>query len=203
MTYKIVNLQNWARQYVLDPYAQSRGANCAVPTAGGNANNYDEVYPGLFLGDRKAATDKECLKDLGITLVINCAQGQRSTFVNTDAKFYKDIGVKFYGIKATDTESFDLSKYFRPCANIIHATLEKGGRVLVHCVSGVSRSAAIVVAFLMLKRRMSFKEAIKTVREKRCICPNDGFMTQLCVLHHELHGVQELPSRHSHKCVIL
>lgn len=77
------------------------------------------------------------------------------------------------------------------------------GRVLVHCVSGVSRSAAIVIAFLMLKRRMSFKEAIKSVREKRCICPNDGFMTQLCVLHHELHGVQELPSRHGHKCVIL
>ena len=82
-----------------------------------------------YLKFRKAATDKDCLKELGITLVINCAQGQRSTFVNTDAKYYKDIGIKFYGIKATDTESFDLSKYFRPSANLIHATLEKGGKL--------------------------------------------------------------------------
>lgn len=203
MTYKIVNLQNWAKQYVLDPHSQNRGSKCAVPTAGGNENNYNEVYPGLFLGDRKIAMDKNSLKELGITHVINCAQGQRSIFVNTDAKYYKDMGIKFYGIKASDTESFDISKFFRPTANIIQQALEKGGKVLVHCVSGVSRSATIIIAFLMLKRRMAFREAIKSVREKRCICPNDGFMTQLCVLHHELFGVQELPNRRSHKCIIL
>lgn len=200
MTYKIVNLQNWARQYVLDPNSQGSSGD---PSATSTINSYDEVYPGIFLGDRRAAMDKENLKVLGITHVINCSQGQRSIFVNTDAKFYKDMGIKFYGIKATDTESFDISKYFRPTANIIHQALEKGGKLLVHCVSGVSRSATIVIAYLMLKRRMTFKEAIKTVREKRRICPNDGFMTQLCVLHHELFGVQELPIRRSQKCAIL
>lgn len=71
--------------------------------------------------------DKENLKQCGFTHIINCAQGQRSISVNTDAKFYKDLGIKFYGIKATDTESFDISKYFRPTANIIHQALEKGG----------------------------------------------------------------------------
>jgi hypothetical protein len=76
---------------------------------------------------RRAAMDKENLKQCGFTHIINCAQGQRSISVNTDAKFYKDLGIKFYGIKATDTESFDISKYFRPTANIIHQALEKGG----------------------------------------------------------------------------
>ena len=70
-------------------------------------------------------------------------------------------------------------------------------------MSGVSRSAAIVIAFLMLKRRMTFREAIKTVRQKRLICPNDGFMTQLCVLHHELFGVPDIPIRRNNKCNIL
>jgi hypothetical protein len=52
MTYKIVNLQKWARQYVLDPNSQNRGSNSRAPSTGGHINPYDEVFPGIYLGDR-------------------------------------------------------------------------------------------------------------------------------------------------------
>jgi hypothetical protein len=52
MTYKIVNLQKWARQYVLDPNSQNRGNNSRAPSTGGHINPYDEVFPGIYLGDR-------------------------------------------------------------------------------------------------------------------------------------------------------
>ena len=50
----------------------------------------------------------------------------------------------------------------------------------------MSRSASIVLAFLMLKRSLDVVEAVKTVREKREIFPNDGFLRQLCELDQTL-----------------
>ena len=38
------------------------------------------------------------------------------------------------------------------------------GKVLVHCVQGMSRSAALVIAYLMLKQGMPVTKALSTVR---------------------------------------
>lgn len=56
------------------------------------------------------------------------------------------------------------------------------GKVLVHCLQGLSRSATLVLAFLMIKKGMTVTEAVETVRSKRRIYPNDGFLQQLCDL---------------------
>ena len=52
---------------------------------------------------------------------------------------------------------------------------------------GVSRSATLVVAFLMLKQRMNVIDAVSTIKAKRDIFPNDGFLKQLCILNKEIH----------------
>lgn len=52
--------------------------------------------------------------------------------------------------------------------------------VLVHCHAGVSRSATIVIAYLMAKYNMFANEAIDFLKSKReCIQPNDRFMQNL------------------------
>lgn len=54
------------------------------------------------------------------------------------------------------------------------------GVVLVHCNAGVSRSASVVIGFLMSQEKMSFDEAFSTVKTARpSIQPNPGFMNQL------------------------
>ncbi|KAI5782796.1 protein-tyrosine phosphatase-like protein [Pyronema domesticum] len=54
------------------------------------------------------------------------------------------------------------------------------GRVLVHCVEGVSRSPSIVLAYLMSERGMSYKQALRVVKLRRgVVCPNLGFERQL------------------------
>lgn len=65
------------------------------------------------------------------------------------------------------------------------------GKLYVHCKSGVSRSATTVLAYLILKKNMSLMEAVKTVREKREILPNDGFLKELVALNTEVHGKSE------------
>ena len=51
---------------------------------------------------------------------------------------------------------------------------------------GVSRSATVVLAYLMLHRDMSLMSAARAVRAKREIFPNEGFLKQLCMLEKEI-----------------
>ncbi|KAM9031196.1 dual specificity protein phosphatase 19 isoform 2-T2 [Sarcophilus harrisii] len=56
----------------------------------------------------------------------------------------------------------------------------KDGVVLVHCNAGVSRSAAIIIGFLMSTEKITFTSAFSLVKNARpAICPNSGFMEQL------------------------
>lgn len=55
-----------------------------------------------------------------------------------------------------------------------------GGKTLVHCHAGVSRSATICIAYVMYSRHASLDTAFEFVRSRRSeISPNAGFMHQL------------------------
>ncbi|XP_045193965.1 dual specificity protein phosphatase 3-like [Mercenaria mercenaria] len=149
-------------------------------------NSYDEVYPGIYMGDSKFVLDKEHLKKLGITHLVNCSQGKSSREINTDSGFYRDAGIKFLGIKALDTTTFNMMPYFLPAAEFINKALKGGGKVFIHCFKGVSRSATIFIAYLMLKCNINLLEAAKIVRARRKVHPNDGFIRQLCILNRDL-----------------
>ncbi|XP_057591159.1 dual specificity protein phosphatase 13 isoform X1 [Hippopotamus amphibius kiboko] len=148
-------------------------------------SHINEVWPNLFLGDAYAARDKNKLTQLGITHIVNVAAGQFQ--VDTGARFYRGMPLEYCGIEADDNPFFDLSVYFLPVARYIRSALSvPQGRVLVHCAMGVSRSATVVLAFLMICENMTLVEAIQTVQAHRNICPNSGFLRQLQVLDHRL-----------------
>lgn len=60
------------------------------------------------------------------------------------------------------------------------------GKVLVHCLMGVSRSATCAIVYLMIAKKMTAAEAIRQVRLYREIRPNDGFLQQIADLDNEL-----------------
>ncbi|KAJ0067315.1 hypothetical protein NL108_016482 [Boleophthalmus pectinirostris] len=166
----------------------------------------DEVWPGLYIGNVAVAQNKKTLCKLGITHVLNAAHSKQGSI--GDQRFYGDTCV-YFGIPAEDSDEFNLSQHFRPAAEFIHTALKTKdgksqrnwqhsltlsalmlgvctGKVLVHCIMGVSRSASLVVAYLMLHQRLTLSNALKHVIQKRSIYPNRHFLSLLLKLDDQL-----------------
>ena len=79
---------------------------------------------------------------------------------------------------------FNVSFYFYLFAESVR---KRGGKVLVHCQAGVSRSATIVTAYIMKHSILSMLEAYKYVKSRRSIvAPNFNFMGQLLELEKQI-----------------
>lgn len=151
---------------------------------------YNEVYPSIIISDGTTALCTGLLRRLGVTHVLNAAMGKERQYclINTSPSFYKSSGIQFHGVEALDLSSFKLDRFFEESAEFIDRALASGGKVLVHCKEGISRSATLVLAFLMLKRNLTVQEAVRLVRGRREIIPNHGFLQQLCELNERIHG---------------
>ncbi|KAL4488345.1 hypothetical protein ABPG72_019195 [Tetrahymena utriculariae] len=128
----------------------------------------DEIISGkLYLGNEDASTIKEELIKRNITHILIAGSGMRKCFE-------KDF--TYMQINVEDSNYWDIAKHFESAFNFI----EEGKSVLVHCAAGVSRSATIVISYIMRKQNKSYEEAFKQVKHIRYIIrPNKGFTKQL------------------------
>jgi protein-tyrosine phosphatase/predicted kinase len=123
-----------------------------------------EVIPGLYFGNQKAA---DAAPDM-ISHVLTC----RST---PERKF--PIRITWKGISFADSVQSNVLPFFDETYDFIDHTSEG---VLVHCREGVSRSATIVIAYLMKKFDLPMDVAYQYVKKRRPVAePNDGFKKQL------------------------
>ncbi|KAE8651269.1 hypothetical protein Csa_002640 [Cucumis sativus] len=89
------------------------------------------------------------------------------------------LKVERMAVPLRDMENEDLLDYLNVCYDFIERG-RKEGSVLVHCFAGVSRSAAIITAYLMRNEQLSLEDALDSLRQSNeFVSPNDGFMEQL------------------------
>ncbi|XP_004589209.2 serine/threonine/tyrosine-interacting-like protein 2 isoform X2 [Ochotona princeps] len=147
-------------------------------------NEVDEVWPNVFIAEKSVAVNKGRLKRLGITHILNAAHG---TGVYTGPEFYTGLQIQYLGVEVDDFPEVDISQHFRKAAEFLdEALLTYRGKVLVSSEMGISRSAVLVVAYLMIFHDMAVLDALLTVRRKRAVCPNEGFLKQLRELNEKL-----------------
>ncbi|ELU11441.1 hypothetical protein CAPTEDRAFT_104600 [Capitella teleta] len=133
----------------------------------------------LFISGMKAL-QPDRLRCAGITHIINCTM---------EVPCVQMPDMQCTQIKVSDTPGARLGVHFDRAADIIRQVQQKGGRVLVHCVAGVSRSATLCIVYLMKYSRMSLRDSYLFVKSKRPIIrPNPGFFKQMIDYEQRLNG---------------
>lgn len=73
---------------------------------------------------RGTAQDKKLLKKLGITHVLNAAQGDRYSQVDTDQRFYNDVDIEFYGCNLMDFPGARIEQFLDEGVEFIHQAVD-------------------------------------------------------------------------------
>jgi protein-tyrosine phosphatase len=138
----------------------------------------------LYLTNWRGAASLEQFERLGITHV--AAIG---------AEFLHDEpikeGLEYYRQDIVDDESAgaQMGQSLHDAAAFIQRAIKGGGRCLVHCAAGVSRSTTCVLAYLLICDRQPLRESLAQVMAvRRPVWPNDGFMRALIELEERTLG---------------
>ena len=146
--------------------------------SGGGAT---ELLPHLFLGSHGDACSTDQLQAKQIRRILNVAAECDLAPTCTSSPILTKH------LKLRDHSDEDISDHFEECIRFIHDGIIKNEAVLVHCRFGVSRSATIVLAYLMQygtnetnPMQMSYEECFNYVKERRPqVSPNLGFVLAL------------------------
>ena len=140
-----------------------------------------EIIPHLFLGSIGSASNLKQLQNFKITHIICCAKGIQNFFPDN---------FKYLNINLLDSQTEPIKKHFEESNKFIDDAIQNKGNVLIHCHAGISRSSAILIAYIMKKQKMSLDKVLELIRAKRDkVKPNDGFIEQLKEYEKEL-GIQ-------------
>lgn len=138
---------------------------------------YNKIWPDMVvdhiaLGSLRTVQSMPSLQQLGVTHVLTCGRNLRTPqFPPPIQQMVLDVD---------DNDEQDMNQYFLTAIEFMQSCVSSGGLCIVHCFAGVSRSATVVVAYLMKSRQLSFTQALEFVQQQRPAAnPNPNFRRQL------------------------
>eukprot|EP00095_Tigriopus_kingsejongensis_P000103 snap_masked-scaffold1424_size42081-processed-gene-0.5 protein:Tk00103 transcript:snap_masked-scaffold1424_size42081-processed-gene-0.5-mRNA-1 annotation:"dual specificity protein phosphatase 12-like" len=135
----------------------------------------NKIERNLYLGNMEAATDVILLESHGITHIVTLDSVPLPRKISSFLPKIRNLH-----IQVTDLPDEDILSFITQALAFINDGISSGGSVLVHCFRGKSRSATVVIAFLMQKYNLSLEQAFARVKVKRdCVNPHEGFLAQL------------------------
>jgi len=142
----------------------------------------DEVMPGVILATGKTVKNVAYMRELRVTHIINTA----SRDVWLPVEKLSNLGVEMFQFHVDDIPSANIAPYFRPVADFVARSVQAGGLLVINCLVGLSRSATVLTAAMMINNKWTVKKALRKLRQKRPVKPNLGFMVQLISLEQNL-----------------
>lgn len=149
------------------------------------------LFHNVYISGAVAANSFHVLKNIGITHILNATEDlfppgdPRSTYI-------ADTFDATLRLPLRDDEDEPIWDYFEEAAQFIQNSIDqKDKKILVHCHAGQSRSCALVIAWLILKRNLTLKDSVILVQQARPqAAPNSGYMNALGRLEERVHGVK-------------
>lgn len=150
----------------------------------GNTEKPSLITNSLFIGGALAARSVYTLQHLGITHILCLCSNEIG-----QAESQRGDLFEYQNFSIGDEEEADISQIFEEAHEFIEAVEQKGGKVLVHCFEGRSRSATVVLAYLMMRKKLTLSRAWNKLRRvHRRAQPNDGFARVLVEVERKVHG---------------
>ncbi|KAK2945932.1 putative Protein-tyrosine-phosphatase MKP1 [Blattamonas nauphoetae] len=142
------------------------------------------IFPFLYLGSRTVASTFEILEQNSITHILNLS-------VKVFPNYFPDQ-FSYVAVPLNDDPNEDILSFLPYAVHLIETVRLKQGRVFTHCHLGVSRSAAIVIGYVMWYCSVGYEAAFEYVHGIREIVrPNFGFVAQLGEWEKRLSGYKE------------
>ena len=133
-----------------------------------------EVGKGLWLGPYTAAKDEAFMKTISHVLIV--AGEVETKFLRPQ---FPEQAV-YRAMVLEDSPYVPIFPLLIEAVQWIRAALVQGGRVLVHGNSGMSRSAAVVVGYLIAAENFTYDQAFRHVQSVRqCVSLSDSLKIQL------------------------
>eukprot|EP00754_Rhynchopus_humris_P050034 Rhum_TRINITY_DN8716_c0_g1::Rhum_TRINITY_DN8716_c0_g1_i1::g.29610::m.29610 len=160
------------------PCASSSSATATAANSVPRKDTYgtSEVNRWILLGARDDMNDADQLRRLGVTHILSVRGENEPPCPCPSLK-------PFFVCKqviVNDSSDANIEEHFANAFAFIDESLRDRGKVLVQCRKGVSRSATLVIAYLMQHHRWHFQRSYEYVKEKRSVInPNLGFVLTL------------------------
>jgi hypothetical protein len=142
------------------------------------AEEISPVAEFLYLGTIAGAKSLTSQNPLNIRRILNC----------TDVP-YELAGISVTSIQMDDHLGFQILDVLPAAVTVLVEAIEAQEPILVHCQAGISRSATVVIAYLMLQHRYTYNTALQYLKTQRWnVSPNFGFELQMYALAAALRG---------------
>ena len=138
----------------------------------------NEIVDNVFLGSVRATQSGPEMDQKGITHILSLGEQKLQSPSNLVDYLFIDID---------DHELAEIYPHLPTAIAFIENALASGGKVLVHCMAGSSRSGSCVIAYIMVTQKLPYFDALRQVQAKRSLVrPNLAFGQQLIKFEQDL-----------------